>query len=963
MPFVQIINPILIAIAGLFSLSLNSLALLVACNLTNLAHAKPQVAQKIAFSDEQQEWIKQHPEISVGFVADLPPVLLIGEQGQYLGILPEYCALLSKYTGINFRIKLSPTWEAMITESIARKTDMVGMLIPNKEFIPDFDFTLPHYKTHFYIFAPGNTPPIGYKLADLAGKRIGYMGSARIYTEFIKQYPTLEFISYDGQGSLVTALVSAQVDFIIHTSTLEYWRQQNRLISFKIVGAIPELSSDVVSGVRKDWPELTAIINSVLSATKAQQDAIVAHWLGYHNKLVEVHKPLQLTVEEQLWIAEHPVIRVGYDPYWAPIEFRGDNGQAQGISIEYLHQLEHILGLHFEFTNKLSWKEALKKLELGELDILPAVSPTHPKSNLFHFTSPYLSTANGIFSAVNRAYIGGIEALTNKRVAVVEGYAIEAWLKEHYPDVQWISTANINAALNKVTNGEAFALIGNIITTSYYIGQSGLTHIKVVGDVSYVNNLAIAVRKDWQILADILQKGLETIPHNKRNALYNNWISIKYTHHFDFTVLWQIISIAFLIIGIITYWNRRLTKEIQHRCQIELELQQAKNTAEKATAVKSEFLAHMSHEIRTPISAIIGIGGLIRQTAITSTQLEYLDKMMTSSATLLKVIDDILDFSKGEAGQLALEKIPFNLQESLSVLLSDLETLATSKAIALSLQINPDIPSTLVGDPHKLTQILRNLGFNAIKFTPKGKIDISVTLLEQNTEAVKLCFTVTDTGIGISQAQQQKLFTPFSQGDHSISRQYGGTGLGLTISQQLAQLMDGKITLQSQPEKGSCFTLHAKFGITTESAYDNSLPLSQYHPGSPIAELRDLKILLVEDDPINQWLTQQCLVTLGTQVSTAENGQQALYILQAESFDLVLMDLQMPEMNGLEASRIIRQHYTASALPIIAMTAHSLQTEREKCFALGMNDYLTKPIGAEQLKNKLLYWVQQGHYT
>ena len=218
--------------------------------------------------------------------------------------------------------------------------------------------------------------------------------------------------------------------------------------------------------------------------------------------------------------------------------------------------------------------------------MLPAVAITHPKRDLFNLTSSYLSTHNGIFSATDRAYLGDVDALKGKRTVVIEGYAIQSWLKQNYPEVDWVSAPNISTALKEVASGEAFAFVGNLITTSYYIGQSGLSQIKVVGEVSFTNDLAIAVRKDWEILTSILQKGLDAIPQNERDAIYNDWISIKYKHSVDYTLLWQVFTVATLVLLLIIFWNRRLAQEIAHRGKIESALNHAKIEAEKATRLK-----------------------------------------------------------------------------------------------------------------------------------------------------------------------------------------------------------------------------------------------------------------------------------------------------------------------------------------------------------------------------------------
>ena len=666
---------------------------------------------------------------------------------------------------------------------------------------------------------------------------------------------------------------------------------------------------------------------------------------------------VNLTHEEKIWIADHPVIRYAIDPLWAPIEFVGENNEPLGLTIQYLQHMENTLGLHFEFTKGLTWTEALDKLKSSQIDLIPAISITHPARDSLNFTSPYLSTSNAIFSAVERAYLGGVESLLGKRIVVVKNYAIHKWLQENHPDLELMTSPDIETALKEVASGHAFAFIGNLVTTSYYIGQTSLSQIKVVGDIDFTNDLVMAIRQDWKILRGIIQKGLDSIPDHERKTIYSSWISIKYYHRVDYSLLWLVLGVAGFILLIFYYWNRRLVSEISNRLVIEKALNNAKLEAEQATRIKSDFLSKMSHEIRTPINAIIGIGHLIGQTELTDQQADYLNKVYDSSEVLLGVIDDILDFSKGDAGRLKLDSITFSLQQVVNKIKSVLESNALEKGLCFTVQIDPDVPDLLIGDAHKLERVLLNLGFNAIKFTDKGHIEVFIRCVratESPIDKVKLNFKVKDTGIGVSSEQQQKLFEPFSQGDSSITRRYGGSGLGLSICQQFVTLMGGEITVESALGQGSCFSFTALFYAGKQQQLD-TLPTPK--PLEAVVELQNVKVLLVDDDSLNCFIAKKMLLTFGTLVEVVNTGQEAVDSIKKQAYDIVLMDIQMPFMDGYEATRNIRLDHSIDDLPIVAMTAHVLSEERNKSFAIGMNDYLTKPIDPEQLQRILMKWV------
>ena len=346
------------------------------------------------------------------------------------------------------------------------------------------------------------------------------------------------------------------------------------------------------------------------------------------------------------------------------------------------------------------------------------------------------------------------------------------------------------------------------------------------------------------------------------------------------------------------------------------------------------------------MNGIIGMTELVLATDLTEDQREYLSIVQDSSESLLVLIDDILDFSKIEARRLRLDSKPFDLHESLAATLKALEVRAFTRGLKLVSRIATDVPRAVVGDPWRLRQVVVNLVDNAIKFTEQGEVVFQVQCRERTEEAVCFHFSVTDTGVGIPEDRRTKIFDVFEQADTSNTRRYGGTGLGLTISSQLVRMMAGQICVESEVGRGSTFHFTAKFGLASEAEDAKKQPVAK----TP-TRLDSLKILLAEDSPVNQKLAVTLLRKRGHDVSLANNGREALTALESKAFDLVLMDIQMPEMDGLEAARAIREkeRKTGDHIPIIALTAHALEGDRERCLAAGMDNYLAKPIRANRL--------------
>lgn len=389
--------------------------------------------------------------------------------------------------------------------------------------------------------------------------------------------------------------------------------------------------------------------------------------------------------------------------------------------------------------------------------------------------------------------------------------------------------------------------------------------------------------------------------------------------------------------------------------QREIALEQAVAKAQDASLAKSQFLANMSHELRTPMNAVLGMLALLKKTALNTRQSDYVQKSESAARTLLSLLNDILDLSKAEAGKIELDPIPFRISKMLDDLKTILSPIAAAKDIQLNILPDPQLPPIFMGDELRLQQILINLGSNAIKFTQQGEVSLSIEFVAGDQDKTTVTFGVRDTGIGIAAENIVKIFTGFTQAESSTTRRFGGTGLGLAISQHLVSLMGGKLEVESEPGKGSYF----HFRLTLPKLNEDELQhFDAKDKAAAIADnvqhLLGMKILLVEDNLTNQQIAQELLEHEGAVITTANNGQEALNTLTQQNptgdrFDVVLMDLQMPVMDGLTATRAIRNQPGLTQLPIIAMTANAMASDREACLAAGMNDHVGKPFNLSHL--------------
>jgi len=651
---------------------------------------------------------------------------------------------------------------------------------------------------------------------------------------------------------------------------------------------------------------------------------------------------LTLTAEEKQWIKAHPVVRVGMID-WEPISIVKEE-KLSGIVGDYLKIITDRTGIVFQDVPTSSWPDTLKQFKEKKIDLIPSVGDTDRYRHLGITSKTYMRFPCVVVSRIDEPFINSLNELEGKSIAVPRYWDSYYFLKEHYPHITLIPTRDIFEALELVKDNKAFAFLGHMAIGMHYVGNYYTSVLHISGKIDDLFHHRMLVQGNNKILASILNKVIDSITQKERHEIKNRWLHVEVKEATDYTWVYMVGTIFLLVILVTLYWNQKLSLEIEERKVIERELAQSKRDAEQANSAKSVFVANMSHEIRTPMNAIIGFTELLSEEVESPKLRSYVQSIQGASHTLLRLINDILDLSKIEAGKLEMQYTPTDIASLCYEIGSVFELTLKKKNVELLIEIDEKLPTMLLMDEIRLRQILLNVVGNAVKFTEVGYIRLSVDTIqeEKDSNSVDIMFTIQDTGIGIPSDQIEDIFGAFKQTYGQDSRKYGGTGLGLSISKRLCEIMGGTIEVESKPKTGSTFYIKfPKVEITSieEVSQKSMLTIRQFNKAT---------ILVVDDVQANRELIVNIFEKSNIEVVVARDGVDAVSLFKKIEPDLVLMDIRMPRMDGYEATEKIKEY--APTIPVIALTASVMQENAKNDIFDG---FLGKPISKEALFSQL----------
>jgi polar amino acid transport system substrate-binding protein/two-component system sensor histidine kinase EvgS len=895
---------------------------------------------KVSFTPEEKAWLQTHHDVIVGGGPDWVPFDFVNKDGVYDGIAKDYLELISKQTGLNFIFKIDK-WSNNLKKIKDGSIDLLDAVYYTKERTKFMNYTRAYFEMLDYFFIRDDLNVKNIK--DLDGKIVA-IPKGYAHEEIIKKdFPFIKILHVDTFFQAIDAVLQKKADILFDTyASLSYILKKesiNTIIPFKAYRGKSVMKLHMTT--TKNKPILASIIDKALyNISNQDKKEIYYKWLG--KNINDTSEKLQLTKKEQEWIDKHPVLKYS-EINWEPMSIIEHNKMI-GIMGEYIKIISKKTGIKFQFVPSKSWNEVLEKFKNKKIDMIPGIGDSDYEAKLGLTSKTYAEFPFVLVTKTNESFINNIDELanTNKIIAVPKYYTSYNYLKENKPNIKIVATKNIFEALELVKNSKAYAFLGHMAIAMHYVGNYYPSTLHISGKVNYYFKHKVLLQKDDKTFLDVVNKVLNSITEEEHLHIKNKWIHVQVKEAKDYTVMYQIAFILLLIIFGTFYWNRKLTKEIQERKELEKKLLKAKRVADAANKSKSEFLANMSHEIRTPMNAIVGFTELLNEQLEEPRLKAYVKTIQNASNTLLTLINDILDLSKIEAGKLKIKKTPTNLTNLANEVSSIFTMSIQKKGLELLLDIDKDIPSSLLLDEVRLRQILFNLIGNAVKFTQHGfiKFRIRVFDVKEHLSKLNIEISIEDSGIGIAKDQLEKIFKEFEQTDGHDSRKFGGTGLGLSISKRLSEMMGGDISVKSIEGKGTTFSVHL-YDVDI-SSIQNENQDQQDTTNIKNIIFHKATILVVDDIQDNRELIKKNFEDTNVNVITANDGYEALEAFKEKNPDLVLMDIRMPNMDGYEASKRLKE---ISDVPIIALTASVMQSHEEQINKNKYFDgYLRKPV-------------------
>lgn len=929
----------------------------------------------VQLDPSQRQWITSKRELILGTSApDYPPFDLTVSGKDYEGFTADYAGILGKTLGLPVKVQRFASRGAAIKALEKGEVDLLGTANGFEAHNADIALSTPYAVDQpVLVTREGETRSL---TEGLAGLRLSMVYHYLPLEEVRALYPKATITSYPSYQNAINAVAFDQADvFLGDTISTHYMINKGYLNNIRMANFGKHEAHGFSFAVHRHNRELLGIINAMLMAIPASERQNIAERWSAGSDILLTDQKLQLTDPEEQWLAQHPIVRVVVNEALAPLSFFDSNGNFRGVTADLLELIRLRTGLRFDIRRSRNDDEMIEQIKDNKADVIAALLPSAERDTALNFTRPYLQNSFVLLTRKAADSPANLEQLAGKRLTIAQGSPLVDYLRREFPRIRLIETPDTFSAVELLAEGKAEGAVNSLVIANYFISSRLFEHTLQIRTTIGTRQAAfsLATGREAKELNAILNKALLSIAPEELGIINSRWrgysASSQSTWRNYQRLFYQIVIGAGVLLLLSAAWNaymrrqikqrqaaeRALNDQLIERRQLFEELRCAKERADEANRAKSTFLATMSHEIRTPMNAVIGMLELtLKRIESNHPDRPAIDVAYNSARDLLELIGDILDIARIESGRLSLSPERVNPSEIVGSVVRIFEGLARQKNLELLLELNPANPAIdVLLDPMRFKQVLSNLVSNAIKFTEQGQVRITVELLATpEPEQVRMLLQVEDSGIGISEQDQRRLFEPFAQANGTGQSGRGGAGLGLVISRSLCEMMGGSLRLDSQPGVGTQVQV---------SLLLSTLPLEQMSKTTetPIhTSTAPLNVLVIDDHPANRLLMCQQLEFLGHRFSVAEDGEAGFEAWKSGLFDLVIVDCNMPVMNGYELTHAIRDHEQQSdrsPCTVLGFTANAQPEERQRCKQAGMDDCLFKPLTLSALSQ----WIAE----